>query len=97
MADFEVRFLDAAVEDVSDSTDPERIVDKAEELEKSPSKRGKPLKGELAGLYSLRAGDHRIIYEIDFAEAKVWIYGVGLRKEGDRDDIYERAKRWFAE
>ena len=28
-------------------------------------------------------------------EDTVWIYGAGLRKEGGRDDIYERARRWL--
>jgi mRNA interferase RelE/StbE len=30
-----------------------------------PRRAGKPLVGELAGLYSARRGDYRVIYEID--------------------------------
>lgn len=90
---YEVRLLDGAKEDIQESGDPKRLLNKIEELEVAPAERGQPLRNELAGYYSLRAGDYRIIYEI---EGKVvWIYGAGLRKEGDRDDIYERARRWL--
>jgi len=92
---FEVRFLDPALEDIQESGDPERILNKIEELQTDPEKRGKPLRNQLAGYYSLRAGDYRVIYEVDLDERIVWIYGAGLRKEGDRDDIYERARRWL--
>jgi mRNA interferase RelE/StbE len=90
---YEVRLLDGAKEDIEESGAPERLLNKIEELETAPAARGKPLRDELAGYYSLRAGDYRIIYEIE--EDTVWIYGAGLRKEGDRDDIYERARRWL--
>ena len=51
-------------------------------------------KGLYPGLLSLRAGTYRIIYKVD--EDAVWIYVAGLRKERDRDDVHERAWRWFA-
>ena len=96
MADsYEVALSDAAKEDIEESGDPEQLFGKIEELETAPAKRGDPLRYELAGLYSIRTGDYRIIYEIDEEAQEVWICGAGLRKEGDRDDIYERARRWF--
>ena len=34
-------------------------------IAENPHRAGKPLRGELEGLYSARRGDFRIIYEID--------------------------------
>jgi mRNA interferase RelE/StbE len=34
-------------------------------IAENPRRAGKPLRGELEGLYSARRGDFRIIYEID--------------------------------
>ena len=34
-------------------------------IAQNPHRAGKPLRGELEGLYSARRGDFRIIYEID--------------------------------
>ncbi|MGQ0604477.1 MAG: type II toxin-antitoxin system RelE family toxin [Anaerolineales bacterium] len=44
-----------------------------------------PLKGELRGLYKLREGDYRIIYEVIHAESVVIIHSLGHRRE-----IYKR-------
>jgi len=92
---FSIEILEPALQDIEESGDPERLFNKIEELKTAPTRRGKALRNELTGYYSLRAGDYRIIYEVE--EQTVWIYGAGLRKEGDRDDIYERARRWFAD
>ena len=96
MADsYEVTLSDPAKEDVEESGDPKQLLDKIEELKTAPAKRGDALRDELAGLYSVRTGDYWIIYDVDEEGREVWVYGAGLRKEGDRDDIYERARRWF--
>lgn len=60
-----------------------RIIDKLENLEENP-KLGKPLTGNLAGLWSLRAGDYRAIYQIKNNELIVVVIRIGHRK-----DIYE--------
>lgn len=39
-------------------------------IAENPYRAGKPLRGELEGLYSARRGDFRVIYEVD-EEAKV--------------------------
>ena len=41
----------------------------------------KPLKGNLSGLYKLKVGDWRIIYEINHNEKVVTVHKVGHRKE----------------
>jgi hypothetical protein len=49
---FEVRLLDAAKEDIAETADPARLLNKIEELKSHPTKRGTPLSGDLAGYYS---------------------------------------------
>ncbi len=63
-----------------------RIVDRirwlAENLEKI---KPKALKGELSGLYKLREGDYRIIYEIIRKEKVIIIHSIGHRR-----DVYQK-------
>lgn len=49
--------------------------------------RGKPLAYELAGLYSLRTSDYRIIYRVKEKELIIIIITVGHRRE-----IYKKLK-----
>jgi addiction module RelE/StbE family toxin len=41
---------------------------------------GKPLRGELSGKWSLRAGEYRIIYTVDEGEKTLTLLSVGHRK-----------------
>ena len=43
--------------------------------------RPEPYKGDLAGLYKLRVGDYRVIYEILHDETMIVIHQVGHRSE----------------
>jgi len=43
--------------------------------------RPEPLTGSLAGLYRLRVGDYRILYEILHDEQAIVIYALGHRSE----------------
>jgi mRNA interferase RelE/StbE len=49
-----------------------------------PRRVGKPLVGELAGLYSARRGDYRAIYEIDDDRWVVIVHRVQHRRVVDR-------------
>ena len=71
------------------------IVDRADSLSRDPEKQGKPLTGELTGCRSLRAVGQRdrIIYRVDGRRIVVLVVAVGRRKEGDRSDIYELARK----
>lgn len=62
-------------------------------LASEPEKQGRPLGGLLPGRRSCRAVGqrYRLIYRID--EALVTIVAVGLRRAGDRDDVYALAER----
>ncbi len=64
-------------------------------LETEPDKRGKPLTGKLAGCFSLRvfAQRYRIIYKLYVPSKEVVVLALGLRKEGDRADIYSLVER----
>jgi len=48
----------------------------------NPRRAGKPLRGELEGLYSARRGDFRVIYEIEVESRTVIIHRAAHRGEG---------------
>jgi len=66
-----------------------------EELSKDPERQGKPLRNELAGLRSVRAigQRYRIIYKVERERVIIFVVAVGIRKAGDRSDIYQIAAR----
>jgi len=51
------------------------------------------LKNELAGLRSIRVANQRfrVIYEVQKEQVIVIVVAVGIRKEGDKSDIYRKA------
>lgn len=49
-------------------------------LAREPRRIGKPLVGELAGLWSARRGDYRVIYEIDDQAGVVLVHRVQHRR-----------------
>ncbi|MFH1609103.1 MAG: type II toxin-antitoxin system RelE/ParE family toxin [Candidatus Bipolaricaulota bacterium] len=60
-------------------------------LAQNPQRQGKLLAGELAGFRSMRTGRYRVVYFV--GEHTVVVLAVGIRKAGDRKDIYALAKR----
>jgi mRNA interferase RelE/StbE len=67
-----------------------------EELKTDPEKRGKALTAELSGYRSLHAaGRYRIVFQVRKAEVLVLVIAIaiGLRREGDRADVYELLRR----
>ncbi len=63
------------------------VIKKAIESLSSNPYKGKPLSYELAGLYSLRTSDYRIIYRIKEKQLIIIVISVGHRRE-----IYKRLK-----
>ena len=53
-------------------------------LAENPHKVGKPLVGELQGLWSARRGDYRIVYEIDDDNQVVVIHRIQHRSDAYR-------------
>ena len=64
-------------------------------LEYEPEKQGKPLSDELAGYRSLRAVGqrYRILYKLEEEQVIVAVVALGIRKAGDKKDVYELAKK----
>ncbi|MBR8826958.1 MAG: type II toxin-antitoxin system RelE/ParE family toxin [Gomphosphaeria aponina SAG 52.96 = DSM 107014] len=75
------------------------IVARLKKLQFEPEKQGKPLVKDLKGYYSLRvAGQrYRIIYRIEEEKIMVLIVAIGIRKQGDKQDIYEITKKIVSE
>jgi len=73
------------------------IVKKIEQLQIEPEKQGKPLGGELGGFYVVRAVGqrYRIIFKIEKSILTVFVVAAGLRKEGDKKDVYKLARKLF--
>jgi mRNA interferase RelE/StbE len=74
-----------------------QVAKRIDELQSEPEKRGKPLLGELSGIYSIRAAGQRcrILYRIERERVIVYVVALGIRREGDRRDIYSLARRLF--
>ena len=53
-------------------------------IAENPQRAGKPLKGELEGLYSARRGEFRVIYEIDDTDRAVIVHRVQHRRSAYR-------------
>ena len=64
-------------------------------LEYEPDKQGKPLSNELAGYRSIRAVGqrYRILYKLEEEQVIVAVVALGIRKAGDKKDMYELAKK----
>lgn len=65
------------------------------QLEYEPEQQGKPLTDELAGYRSVRAVGqrYRIIYKVKAEHVIVTVVALGMRKDGDKKDIYQLAKK----
>jgi mRNA interferase RelE/StbE len=72
-----------------------KIIEAIDGLAEDPEKKGKPLAAELDGYHSVRAVGqrYRIIYRIDNEKVIVLVVAAGIRREGDRKDIYALAKK----
>lgn len=70
------------------------ILNRIRKLSHEPDKQGKKLVKDLSGFRSVHAaGRYRIIYKIDKQTVIIYIMAAGIRKEGDKKDIYKIAKK----
>ncbi len=60
-----------------------------------PYKQGKPMNDELIGYRSVRAVGqrYRILYTIEDQKVTVIVVTLGIRKEGDKKDVHEQARK----
>lgn len=56
---------------------------------------GRPLADELTGLRSVRAVGqrYRIIYQVQLEAGRATVLTLGIRREGDKQDVYRVAER----
>jgi len=81
---YQVIILPDAFEDLSklDKSIAQRITDKLAWLSDNfESISPIPLQSNLSGLYKLRTGDWRIIYEVDHKNKTLYVHKVGHRRE----------------
>ena len=93
---YKVYFTPTAREMLETVTNPHRstIIERIGRLRTDPEKQGKPLTANLKGYRSLRvAGRYRAIYQVQRSKITVLVMGVGMRKEGDKADVYELVKK----
>ena len=70
------------------------ILNRIKKLSDEPDKQGKKLVKDLSGFRSVHAaGRYRIIYKIDKKTVIIYFVAAGIRKEGDKKDIYKIAKK----
>lgn len=81
--------------EISDKRIQSKIVERIDALAHDPEKQGKALWNELAGFRSLRAVGqrYRIVYRVEREIVTVVVVAMGIRKEGDRKDIYRLAEK----
>ena len=58
-----------------------RFIDALQTIARNPTAEGKPLRGELKGLWSYRFGSYRILYEVRRGELRVIVIDLGHRRE----------------
>ena len=82
--------------DITDQRDKAQISKRALRLKENPVEQAdSTLSGDLHGFYSVRAvkARYRIVYRVIFEGTVVSVEVIGIRAEGDRRDVYERAEK----
>ena len=83
------------IKGVKDKRAGELIQERIDQLSGDPDKQGKELHGELRGCRCVRAAGqrYRILYRVEAAGVIVLVLAAGIRKEGDKKDIYALARK----
>ena|SRR5712691_3436493 len=81
--------------EIKDKRVQESIRQRINRLEYEPDKQGKPMREELIGYRSIRAVGqrYRILYAVEDQKVIVIVVALGIRKQGDKKDIYELTKK----
>ena len=96
---YKIKLTIVAAENIKklDSKTQSQVINKIEALKEEPLLLEKPLRGPLKEYRTVRtvAQHYRIIYKVLETEIVVIIIAVGIRKEGDKKDIYELMKKYI--
>lgn len=81
------------LEAITDVRTRKAIIRKAFDLDTEPDKQGKQLSGDLSVYRVVRAAGqrYRVVYQVATLEGVVTVVVVGIRKEGDKRDVYRVA------
>ena len=82
---------------LSDARIQAKLLEVADTLSDAPETRGKALRDEFAGYWSLHWSRYRIVYAIDHTARVVRIAAVGLRADGKAKDVYETARKLLSQ
>ena len=98
--EYQIRLTPSALEmlaEIKDQRHLKIVSERIEKLKYNPEKQGKFLTGKLKGYLSIRAVGqrYRIIYEVKRNNIVVIVVGIGLRSEGNKQDIYSRLKKFL--
>jgi mRNA interferase RelE/StbE len=98
--EYEIEITPLALEllsKIKNRKEQEGLSKRIEQLKLEPEKQGKALSGVLKGYRSVRTlgQRYRIVYRVDSEKIVVVIVGAGIRKEGDKKDIYRILNRYF--
>jgi mRNA interferase RelE/StbE len=90
---FELRYTSDAAADIkaldgSVRNQLRKVLEK--KLAIDPEGYGLPLRGSLAGYWKHQFGNHRVVYRIYPQHHVVAVCSVGVRKQGDAEDIYRQ-------
>ena len=96
--EYEIRLTPLALEmltEIQDQRHVKILSERIDKLKDQPEKQGKFLTGKLKGYLSVRSVGqrYRIIYQIIKSEIVVVVVGIGLRSQGNKQDIYSRLKK----
>jgi mRNA interferase RelE/StbE len=95
---YKIKLTPIAVDNLGkiDKNAQKQIINKIEQLKKEPLLLGKALVGSLREYRSIRAAGqrYRIIYQVLETEIIVIVVAIGIRKSGDKKDIYELMKKY---
>lgn len=90
LSEFAMKHLNA----IKDATIRKKVFERIEKLAIAPDEQGEPLKYELVGCRSVRAIQrYRIVYRVEDDRVQVVVIAVGIRREGERSDIYQIAAK----
>ncbi len=85
----------ADLREIGDTRTYRALTRKIDALELEPDKQGKQLGKDLTDYRAVRAAGqrYRVVYQVGMLEGVVTVVVVGIRREGDRKDVYRVARK----